>query len=228
MIPFSILDLSPIVQGSDASAGAASTRSILRSTPSAGSYHRYWLAEHHNIPSVASAATAVVIGAVAGNDLHDPRRRRRHHAAKPRPARDRRAIRHPRIAVCRPHRSRARPCAGLRSAHGTSAQTQSLQRCRYVSAGRARADHLLQSAARTGRESHSRRRTEDSDLDSGIQPVRRAARRRARAAVRLRVAFRPRTHDARHRGVSQPVPAVGVSCASARHARRQRRGGGDR
>ena len=66
MIPFSVLDLAPIRQGGDAGAGACATRSISRSTPSAGATSRFWLAEHHNMPGIASAATAVVIGHVAG------------------------------------------------------------------------------------------------------------------------------------------------------------------
>jgi luciferase family oxidoreductase group 1 len=66
MIPFSILDLSPIVEGSDAAQALRNTIDLAQHAEAWG-YHRYWLAEHHNIPSVASAATAVVIAAVAGN-----------------------------------------------------------------------------------------------------------------------------------------------------------------
>jgi luciferase family oxidoreductase group 1 len=66
MIPFSILDLSPIVEGADASQALRNTIDLAQNAERWG-YHRYWLAEHHNIPSVASAATAVVICAVAGN-----------------------------------------------------------------------------------------------------------------------------------------------------------------
>ena len=64
MIPFSILDLSPIVEGGDAGQALRNTIDLAQRAEQWG-YHRYWLAEHHNIPSVASAATAVVIGAVA-------------------------------------------------------------------------------------------------------------------------------------------------------------------
>jgi luciferase family oxidoreductase group 1 len=64
MIPFSVLDLSPIVQGGNAAQALHNTQDLARHAEQWG-YHRYWLAEHHNIPSVASAATAVVIGAVA-------------------------------------------------------------------------------------------------------------------------------------------------------------------
>src|SRR6187402_284166 len=65
MIPFSILDLSPIVEGGDASQALRNTIDLAQHAERWG-YLRYWLAEHHNIPSVASAATSVVICAVAG------------------------------------------------------------------------------------------------------------------------------------------------------------------
>ncbi len=65
MIPFSILDLSPIAQG--ATPGEALRRSLdLAQHAEKWGYRRYWLAEHHNMTGIASAATAVVIGYVAG------------------------------------------------------------------------------------------------------------------------------------------------------------------
>jgi luciferase family oxidoreductase group 1 len=64
-IPLSVLDLSPILQGGDAAQALGHTLDLARHAERWG-FHRYWLAEHHNIPSVASAATAVVICAVAG------------------------------------------------------------------------------------------------------------------------------------------------------------------
>ena len=60
----SVLDLSPIVQGSDAAQSFKNTLDLARHAERLG-YHRFWLAEHHNIPSVASAATAVIIEHVA-------------------------------------------------------------------------------------------------------------------------------------------------------------------
>ena len=66
MIPYSILDLSPIVEGGDAAQALRNTVDLAQHAEQWG-YFRYWLAEHHNIPAVASAATAVVIGAVAGH-----------------------------------------------------------------------------------------------------------------------------------------------------------------
>jgi luciferase family oxidoreductase group 1 len=64
MIPFSVLDLSPIVAGSTAAQSLRNTLDLARHAESWG-YRRYWLAEHHSMPGIASAATSVVIGHVA-------------------------------------------------------------------------------------------------------------------------------------------------------------------
>ncbi|HEY0266133.1 MAG TPA: LLM class flavin-dependent oxidoreductase [Rhizomicrobium sp.] len=65
MIPLSVLDLSPIKQGSDAATALHESLDLARLAEQLG-YSRYWLAEHHNMPGIASAATAVAIGHVAG------------------------------------------------------------------------------------------------------------------------------------------------------------------
>jgi luciferase family oxidoreductase group 1 len=65
MIPFSVLDLSPVAEGSDAAQALRNTLDLARHAERWG-YHRYWLAEHHNMPGIASAATSVAIGHVAG------------------------------------------------------------------------------------------------------------------------------------------------------------------
>ena len=64
MIPLSVLDLSPVVEGGDVSQSLANTLDLARHAERLG-YRRYWLAEHHNMPGIASAATSVVIGHVA-------------------------------------------------------------------------------------------------------------------------------------------------------------------
>jgi luciferase family oxidoreductase group 1 len=64
MTPFSILDLSPIVQGGTVAEALDRSRDLARHAERLG-YRRYWLAEHHNMPGIASAATSVVIGHVA-------------------------------------------------------------------------------------------------------------------------------------------------------------------
>jgi luciferase family oxidoreductase group 1 len=64
LIPFSVLDLSPIVQGATPTGALRNTLDLAQHAEKWG-YRRYWLAEHHNLPGVASAATSVVIGYVA-------------------------------------------------------------------------------------------------------------------------------------------------------------------
>jgi luciferase family oxidoreductase group 1 len=69
MSSLSVLDLSPITQGSDAAASFARSLDLARHAEQLG-YQRYWLAEHHGMPGIASAATAVLIGHIAGGTRH--------------------------------------------------------------------------------------------------------------------------------------------------------------
>ncbi|OYR19171.1 LLM class flavin-dependent oxidoreductase [Brucella thiophenivorans] len=64
MIPLSVLDLSPVAEGSDAGQSLRNTLELAQQAERLG-FTRYWLAEHHNMPGIASAATSVVIGHVA-------------------------------------------------------------------------------------------------------------------------------------------------------------------
>jgi luciferase family oxidoreductase group 1 len=64
MVPLSVLDLAPIVEGGDAAEALRRSLDLARHAERWG-YHRFWLAEHHGMPGIASAATAVVIGHVA-------------------------------------------------------------------------------------------------------------------------------------------------------------------
>lgn len=64
MTTLSILDLSPITEGATAATALANSLDLARHAERLG-YHRYWVAEHHNMPGIASAATAVVIGHIA-------------------------------------------------------------------------------------------------------------------------------------------------------------------
>ncbi|HRD98392.1 MAG TPA: LLM class flavin-dependent oxidoreductase [Rubrivivax sp.] len=65
MIPLSILDLAPIVEGGDAALALHNSLDLARHAETWG-YRRYWVAEHHNMDGVASSATAVLIGYIAG------------------------------------------------------------------------------------------------------------------------------------------------------------------
>ncbi|WP_103332349.1 LLM class flavin-dependent oxidoreductase [Pseudotabrizicola formosa] len=61
---FSLLDLSPVPEGSTTAQALANTVALAQLAEASG-YHRFWLAEHHNMPGIASAATPIVIGHVA-------------------------------------------------------------------------------------------------------------------------------------------------------------------
>jgi luciferase family oxidoreductase group 1 len=64
MIPLSVLDLAPIVQGGDAASAFRNARSLAALAERLG-YRRFWMAEHHSMPGIASAATSVALGYVA-------------------------------------------------------------------------------------------------------------------------------------------------------------------
>ena len=63
-VPFSALDLAPVCEGGDAAQTFRNSLDLARHAERLG-YLRYWLAEHHNMPGIASSATALVIGQVA-------------------------------------------------------------------------------------------------------------------------------------------------------------------
>jgi len=65
MIPLSVLDLAPIVEGADAAQALRNSLDLARHAERLG-FRRFWLAEHHGMPGIASAATSVVIAHVAG------------------------------------------------------------------------------------------------------------------------------------------------------------------
>jgi luciferase family oxidoreductase group 1 len=64
-VPFSVLDLAPIVAGGTAAQALRNSLDLAQHAERWG-YHRYWVAEHHNMPGIASSATAVLIGYLAG------------------------------------------------------------------------------------------------------------------------------------------------------------------
>src|SRR6478735_4196784 len=65
MTKLSVLDLAPITEGSDASQSFRNSVELAQQAERLG-YRRYWLAEHHGMPGIASAATSVLIGHIAG------------------------------------------------------------------------------------------------------------------------------------------------------------------
>ncbi|OCA90589.1 luciferase [Bacillus sp. FJAT-27225] len=65
-VRYSVLDLSPVTEGSTPADSLKNTVDLAQHAEKWG-YHRFWLAEHHNMPGIASSATAVVIGQVAAH-----------------------------------------------------------------------------------------------------------------------------------------------------------------
>jgi luciferase family oxidoreductase group 1 len=63
MVPLSVLDLAPIVEGGDAAQSFRNSAELARHAEALG-YHRFWMAEHHSMPGIASAATAVALAYV--------------------------------------------------------------------------------------------------------------------------------------------------------------------
>src|SRR5215831_134956 len=64
MVPLSILDLVPVVQGGTPREALQRSLELVRHAERLG-YTRFWVAEHHNMPGIASAATSVVLGYIA-------------------------------------------------------------------------------------------------------------------------------------------------------------------
>ena len=69
MVPFSILDLAPVSEGSDAGTALRNARNLAQAGERLG-YRRVWMAEHHSMPGIASAATAVALCHVAEGPSH--------------------------------------------------------------------------------------------------------------------------------------------------------------
>ena len=189
VIPFSVLDLSPITEGGDAAQSFRNTLDLAQHAERWG-YKRFWLAEHHNMPGIASAATAVVIGHVAGGTT---------------------TIRVGAGGIMLPNHSPlviaeqfgtleslypGRIDLGLGRAPGSDQATaRALRRNLMSDADEFPRDVVELMAYFRDQPSQryprrARRRPQRADLDPRLQPVRRAARGGARPALRLRLAFR--------------------------------------
>ncbi len=82
MAALSILDLVRVTQSTDARGALDNARDLAAHAEKWG-YQRFWVAEHHNMPGIASAATSVRYRAYCGGLEDHPRRRGRHHASQP-------------------------------------------------------------------------------------------------------------------------------------------------
>src|SRR5918993_546729 len=116
MIPLSVLDLAPIPQGTTAVEALRCSLDLAQHAERLG-FNRFWLAEHHGMPGIASAATSVVIAHIAGGTSTIRVGAGGINAAQPLAPGHRRAVRHPGLALPGPARSGRRPGARHRPGH---------------------------------------------------------------------------------------------------------------
>ena len=109
----SVLDQSPISEGSTGADALHNTLDLARLTDELG-YHRYWVAEHHGGPMLASASPEALIRPIAAVTQRHPRRQRRGDASPLQPAQGGRDVHRPRGSVPGPDRPRARAGVGHR------------------------------------------------------------------------------------------------------------------
>ena len=222
MVPFSVLDLSPIVEGGSAADAFRNSLDLAQHAERWG-YHRFWLAEHHNMPGIASAATAVLIGHIAGGTT---------------------TIRVGAGGIMLPNHSPlviaeqfgtleslypGRIDLGLGRAPGTDGRTAlALRRDLDTAGDRFPRDVMeLQAYFAPVQPGQAIRAVPGAGLERAVvaprvESLQRAARRRARPAVRLCLAFRARLPAAGARGLPAGVPAVGSAPRAPCHGRRER------
>jgi alkanesulfonate monooxygenase SsuD/methylene tetrahydromethanopterin reductase-like flavin-dependent oxidoreductase (luciferase family) len=194
MVPLSVLDLSPVPEGSDAGQALRNSLDLARHAEALG-YKRYWMAEHHNMPGIASAATAVALAHVAAGT---------------------RTIRVGAGGVMLPNHSPlviaeqfgtsaalhpGRIDLGLGRAPGSDmitarAMRRDLWRTRTTSRATWWSCWLLPARrARPSGAGGAGRRPRRAGVDTRVEHLRRAARRHARPALRLRLALRAGADD---------------------------------
>ena len=207
MTALSILELVRVTEQTDARGALDNARDLAAHAERWG-YRRIWVAEHHNMPGIASAATSIVLAHLAAGTktirvgaggIMLP-----NHAPY--------VIAEQFGTLARlfpgPHRSRTRPRPRDRPAHAARFATRA-GGGGNLSAGRSRAASV--SRARRSRPAHPGGpggRNGSAALDSRIEQFRRDARRRAGAALRLRLAFCPRTADPGAADLPLPLQAV--------------------
>ena len=193
MVPLSVLDLAPIVEGSDAGQALRNSAELARHAERLG-YRRFWMAEHHSMPGIASAATAVALAYVGTQTS---------------------TIRIGAGGIMLPNHAPltiaeqfgtleslfpGRVDLGLGRAPGTDqAAAYALRRNLNADENQFPNDVLELQGYFKGderpRARHSRRRAGHPALDPRVEPVRRPARGDARPALRLRIPLRAADAD---------------------------------
>src|SRR5271154_1530047 len=193
MVPLSVLDLSPIVEGGDAGQSLRNSLDLARHVEALG-YERFWMAEHHNLPGIASAATAVALAHVAAGTKSI--RIGAGGIMLPNHAPLLIAEQFGTLAALHPGRVEL----GLGRAPGsdqvTARAVRLARRRENLPAGCRRADGIFPSRrAGAGGAGGSRRRVGGADLDPRVQPLWRTGCGVSGPAVCLRLSFRTGDDD---------------------------------
>ncbi len=168
-LKLSVLDLAIVGEGSSHHEALTNSVDLARAAERLG-YHRHWVAEHHNMPGIASSSPAGPRCRAGREHPAHPDRLRRRDAPQPPAAGGRRAVRDARGALPGPHRPRHRPRAGHRPDHGVGAAPLGRPALRRgLPPGAGGADRLLQGrvlAARpvSPRQGRARQRRYAGDL----------------------------------------------------------------
>ncbi len=218
MAHYSILDLVPITLGSDAACALERSKQLAIKAESWG-YHRYWVAEHHNMPGIASSATAVVIGHLAS--ATQTIRVGSGGIMLPNHAPLVVAEQFGTLATLYPNRIDLGhwPRTWHRWRDHAGPASQSCRQCRGLSPRCDGASALPQThSARTARERNARRRDRSADLDFGVEPIWRATRRCPRHAVCLCLTFCAQPADGCDSNLSRTIQALRNPQGALRHA----------
>ena len=226
MVPLSVLDLSPITEGGDAGQALRNSLDLARHVEALG-YRRFWMAEHHNLPGIASAATAVALAHVAAGT--STIRIGAGGIMLPNHAPLLIAEQFGTLAALHPGRVEL----GLGRAPGSDQITARAVRRALLGgvekfpSGCRRTDGVFPARrAGSGGAGGSRRRVGGADLDPRVQPLWRAGCGVSGSAVRLRLAFRAGDDDASDGDLPRAVPPVRAARRAQRHARSHRCRGG--
>ena len=194
--PLSVLELVPVGDGTTPATALASATELARLAERLG-YSRLWVAEHHNMPGIASSSPAVLIAHLAAatetirvgaGGVMLP-----NHAA-----RRGRAVRDARGTASRSHRSRHRTRTGHRSRHGRRTAPVDVTRRRRVPRAAPRPLRVLRRHASADHR-RARARLPTRGVDARVERFQRAGCGRARSAVLVRASLRVAEHGGRAR-----------------------------
>ena len=223
--PLSVLDLAPVGRGSTPADALRNSIELVQEVERLG-YRRHWVAEHHNMPGIASSSPPVLLAHLASVTSTIRARLRRRDAAQPRRPGGRGAVRDAGGAAPRPDRPRHRPrpghrpadrrprCAGARVLLGADDFPEQLTELLGYFSGSLPDGHPYEHITAVPARGYR-----PAIWMLGLEHLRRAGGGRARHAVLVRLPLRAGDGRRRAHGVPPHVPAVTRARAAVRDAR---------